>query len=452
MSVEFIEQELDWLNCVIEGRIQLYFEHETQLTDVRSIRPSPSSDAEGHYPELLRKYQPSFEERLIAILSLTPYLRPQALDLFFSKNEDTDRGYCEFGGTLIEGHNGFWPTLETAVFLIGGQDLTSRFRVKKHVAPHESGEAPTFLERVLDFSKAVPENSVFNQPLVVTEDFLNRIALGQGHHPHFSHRFPAQLITTALNWDDLVLPVEVMDQVEEIKDWIQHRDVLLRDWALEGKIQPGHRALFYGPPGTGKTLTATLLGKETGLPVYRIDLSMVVSKYIGETEKNLSRVFDQAEQQEWILFFDEADALFAKRTEPHSSNDRHANQQVAYLLQRIENFPGVILLATNLKNNIDDAFTRRFQTMIAFAMPTAKERLRLWQGAFSQAERVADDVCFQTIANKYELTGGSIVNVLRSASLTALRRGKSQVALEHLQQGIVREFQKLGQIALKRSE
>lgn len=139
---------------------------------------------------------------------------------------------------------------------------------------------------------------------------------------------------------------------------IEHRHTLLDDWQLQDKIQPGFRSLFYGPPSTGKRLTASLLGKVTDLPVYRVDLAMVVSKYIGETEKNLAKVFNQAEKNDWILFFDEADALFGKRSETNSSNDRHANQEVVFLLQRIEHFPGIILLATNLKTNIDAAFAR----------------------------------------------------------------------------------------------
>lgn len=137
--------------------------------------------------------------------------------------------------------------------------------------------------------------------------------------------------------------------------------------------------MFSGPPGTGKTLTAALLGKSTGRDVYRVDLSMVVSKYIGETEKNLSRVFDAASYKEWILFFDEGDALFGKRTEASSSNDRHANQLTGYLLQKIEDFPGTVIVATNLKSNMDEAFTRRFQNMVHFTIPGPEERLQLWK-------------------------------------------------------------------------
>src|SRR4029450_11218664 len=147
-------------------------------------------------------------------------------------------------------------------------------------------------------------------------------------------------MTPGLGGSALVLPDSILDEVEEIRAWIEHRETLLRGWQLERKIKPGFRSLFYGPPGTGKTLTAALLGKTTGLDVYRVDLSLIVSKWVGETEKNLAGVFDQAEASDWILVFDEGEVLFGKRTQTSSSHDRYANQEVAYLLQRIEDCPG----------------------------------------------------------------------------------------------------------------
>ena len=186
------------------------------------------------------------------------------------------------------------------------------------------------------------------------------------------------------------------------------------------------------------------MGKSTGLDVYRIDLSLVVSKYIGETEKNLAGVFDQAERNDWILFFDEADALFGKRTRTSSAHDRYANQEVAYLLQRVEDSPGVVILASNLKGNIDDAFARRFQSMIYFPLPGPEERTRLWRGAFSQTSRLDADVDLASIAEQFEISGGAIVNVLRSASLLTLRSGRKKIQYQDIRNGIRREFQKDG--------
>ena len=181
--------------------------------------------------------------------------------------------------------------------------------------------------------------------------------MSQIEMPEYSRAFPARRLATALEWNDLVLPKATLDEVDEIRAWIANRDVL---------PTRGFRTLFYGPAGTGKTLTAALLGKTTGLEVYQVDVSLAVSKWAGETEKSLARVFDQAEARNWILFFDEADALFGKRTEVESAHDRYSNQEVAYVLQRVEDFPGVVILASNLKGNIDDAFARRLQSMIYF--------------------------------------------------------------------------------------
>ena len=185
-----------------------------------------------------------------------------------------------------------------------------------------------------------------------------------------------------------------------------------------------------------------LLGQITGHEVYRVDPSMIVSKYIGETEKNLARVFDTAERRRWILFFDEADALFGKRTAATSANDRHGNQEIAYLLQRIEDFPGVIILASNLKGNLDDAFARRFQAMIAFPLPGPAERLQLWRQAFATI-KVSKEVDFATLAEKYKVAGGAIINVLRYCVLLHLQQ-KQTVSLADVIRGLQRELAKEG--------
>ncbi len=175
---------------------------------------------------------------------------------------------------------------------------------------------------------------------------------------------------------------ELREQINELLDWVKYNDQLMQDWGMNNRLRKGYRSLFYGPPGTGKTFTAGLLGKHTGKEVYKIDLSMVVSKYIGETEKNLELLFARAEDKGWILFFDEADALFGKRTNVRDAHDKYANQEVSYLLQRIEDYNGLIILATNMKNNIDDAFIRRFNSILKFPFPEAAERAAIWQKSF----------------------------------------------------------------------
>ena len=182
----------------------------------------------------------------------------------------------------------------------------------------------------------------------------------------------------------------------------------------ENKIKPGFQVMFYGPSGTVKTLTANLLGICTNKDVYRIDLSMVVSKYIGETEKSLSRLFDKAINKDWILFFDEADSVFGKRTNVRDAHDKYANQEVSYLLQRIEARPGLVILASYFKSNIDTAFTRRFQSMIEFEMPGYKEHLRLWKNNLPENIPLEDIISLEAIAKKFAITGASIVNIIQN--------------------------------------
>lgn len=253
----------------------------------------------------------------------------------------------------------------------------------------------------------------------------------------------AQRITTPLAWQDLVLDARVRDEIEMIARWVRHSNTLLETWGLARRLKPGYRSLFCGPPGTGKTLAACLLGKAAGLAVYRIDLSRVLSGWIGETEKNLAALFDHAAAHDWILFFDEADALSGKRTESRSANDRAHNQQVAYLLQRIEDYPGIVILETTLRSHMDEAFIRRFQSVIHFPMPDAEQRLRLWRDMFSDAGfALAADVDFERLAADHELTGGGIVNVLRHAALLAAERKPPVVRADDLRQAVQREIRK----------
>ena len=284
----------------------------------------------------------------------------------------------------------------------------------------------------------------FSGALVISTEYLNKFTSGVYHKPDYSMSFPAKRIATRLEWDDLVLGSDVLEELETIMGWMTHNHTLMVTWGLGKVIKPGYRSLFYGPPGTGKTLTACLIGKAVGVDVYRIDLSMVVSKYIGETEKNLANIFDQAQNKNWILFFDEADALFGKRTQTTHAHDRYANQEISYLLQRTEDFPGVVILATNLKGNIDEAFARRFQSVVYFPMPDAEQRLRLWQNTLDQNCSLSPETSLSEIAKNYELSGGAITNVVRYGAIRALQNNNEAIAGADLIKGIAKELRKEG--------
>ena len=282
--------------------------------------------------------------------------------------------------------------------------------------------------------------------LILDPEVVERLTTGTVSLPQFSVDFPAEHVETDMEWDDVVLPAETVSRVREIENWIHYNNLVIGEWGMGKRVKPGYRVLFHGPPGTGKTLTAMLLGKATGRPVFRVDLSRVVSKYIGETEKNLARLFDRAEHRDWILFFDEADALFGKRTDVRDAHDKYANQEVAYLLQRIETFSGLVILATNQRGNIDEAFLRRFQTSVHFPMPRAEDRFGIWTRTFPPQVAIADDVDWQEIAGRFELTGAGIVNVAHFCAIESLANSTRAVDRAFLESAIVRELVKEGKL------
>ena len=232
----------------------------------------------------------------------------------------------------------------------------------------------------------------------------------------------ATRITVRQSWEDLVLPPEQITSVIELLARIRERGRVYEEWGFADKLGKGLgvTALFSGPPGTGKTMCAGLIARDLGTEIYQVDLSKLASKWIGETEKNLAALFDAAEAGHAILLFDEADAVFGKRTEVRSSNDRHANHETNYLLQRLESFTGICILTTNHENAIDEAFRRRLSVHVRFPMPEAEERTKLWQALIPAAAPRAEDLRFEQLGEAFVMSGGYIRNaVLRAAFLAA---------------------------------
>ena len=251
----------------------------------------------------------------------------------------------------------------------------------------------------------------------------------------------AQRIEPSHGWDDIVLPADVRQQLEEIASQVAHRHRVYASWGFGAKLSRGRgiTALFAGPSGTGKTLAAEILARHLGLELYRIDLSCVVSKYIGETEKNLRRVFDAAEQSGAILFFDEADALFGKRTEIRDSHDRYANIEIDYLLQRMEEYRGLAILATNMKSHLDAAFLRRLRFLVDFPFPDAEHRHGIWQKTIPAGAPLAD-LRFDLLS-RLEITGGNIQNIVLNAAFAAAGEEKP-IGMRHVMRAAGREYAK----------
>jgi adenylate kinase family enzyme len=259
----------------------------------------------------------------------------------------------------------------------------------------------------------------------------------------------ATRLQPAFAWDDLVLPDRQRELLRSVSAYLRHRDLVMSEWGYERLLSgsQGLKVLFAGESGTGKTMAARMLANELGLDIYRIDLAAIVSKYIGETEKNLDRIFAAAEDSNAILFFDEADSLFGKRTEVRDSHDRYANIEVSYLLQKMEDYPGAVVLATNFRKNIDDAFLRRLDFLVDFPFPEPDDRERIWRRQLPAQAPLGADVDPSQLAVRFKLSGGSIRNCSLAAAFLAADEGGS-IEMRHLLRAVAVEYAKLGRLTL----
>lgn len=429
------EKEMAWLSYRIDQRLDLFFENSA--SEKNSITPPNLQEDSSNYASLIEKYKADEEERLIVAIALASYFKPEMFDRFLIKNKSLDQNFTEFGGKKDNSSgNTFIPTLRTVAFILFGGQISEYFRLQFYFEDQHFFKVHNII--ILDKKNQL----LLDSTLEIGQEFLQKVTTGKDFKPSYSSAFPANLITTDLDWSDLVLENHVFDEIDIIDTWLKNKNDISQNKLLSKKINKGYKCLFFGPPGTGKTLSATLLGGKNDLAVYRVDLSQVVSKYIGETEKNLGSIFDIAENKNWILFFDEAESLFSKRTAVSDAKDKFANQETAYLLQRVENYNGLIILATNLKPNIDLAFSRRLQSVIHYAIPNPTQRKTLWRNALNGIAEISEKE-IDKIAKTYEISGGSIKNVIQFAWLKSKSKNSS-VTLENIMIGIRRELSKDG--------
>jgi len=434
-----ISEEIAWLSVIVDGRIAKLEKPESDTLYFSEIAPPNLSEKNSPYADLVNNYQLSITERLLLICSLVPHISPET---FTTKIRDGQTGikikYPKLGGYFDTTFTNFVPTLQTAVFLLAGDDMSAMlynhlFLVEKAVLIKEQ------IVTLGAVSTSEDDTNMRNHAIKLAPEFVQYLISGKQPRPDFGRAFPATLITTGLDWDQLVVKEAIFSELHRIMRWEQKGKELLNK--TNRKLNASFTCLFYGPSGSGKTLAVQLLGKTLGIDVFRIDLSMVVSKYIGETEKNLAYLFDRAKGKNWILFFDEADALFGKRTDISDAKDKWANLEMSYLLQRMEDHNGLTILASNLKNNIDTAMTRRFQSVIYFNRPTKEERIQLWKKLLPEPFTYHPKLNF-TELGKYELTGGNITNVIKAACLEAIFRDSEEIASKDLADAITREFNK----------
>ncbi|RKE82293.1 ATP-binding protein [Chryseobacterium sp. AG363] len=428
-------------------QLQKLFTHLEKVITWRINNPSedfnvgaPEFNTNNHENFQLGDYisekELAHQEVVILLMALLPRLDPAFLK----------RIYLEFPGSALfdfcstnDSGRLFYPTIQAVQYVLGGDSISERLKSLDYFGP----DSVLNQEELIVFSGSAHEHASMNSQINIHEEAFKKIMFGLELLPKMSNEFPAEQILTHRSWTDLILPQTTLQELKSIEAWYNSSRTLMEDWNMQTKLKPGFRVLFHGEPGTGKTLAASLLGKYTQRPVFRVDVSMLVSKYIGETEKQLAKLFNKAENKNWILFFDEADAIFGKRTSVKDAHDKYANQEVSYLLQRIETFSGLIILASNFKNNMDKAFTRRFHSCIQFNNPKHEERLRIWQQNLP-GQLQLEDIDLEQIAQRYELTGSNIMNIIQDVSLKtiALKEPGFKVSLDMLLDSIKKEYVK----------
>lgn len=430
--------EMEWLMEIVVARIGELTNEEEKADFLFSKHPAPLlPDSNSAYTQLINNLQLTPAERLLLICSIMPHFAPEKLTHALRETGNHARTkHPEFGGFIDLVHTNFVPTLQTVLFLLSGNDKTNAVFYKMAI----SNTGKLVREGIIRLAPMYTESSdQLNELQYVpqlTQEYLLYLQSGFQPRPDFGRAFPATWVTTGLDWDHLVLDAKTRESIDEIMRWVEHGKALTESNSMFNVSYP---CLFYGPPGTGKSLTAKLIGKKYGKDVFRVDLSMIVSKYIGETEKNLAHLFDRAHDKDWILFFDEADALFSKRTSVSSAQDKWANLEVSYLLQRMEEHKGLTILATNLKDNIDSAMTRRFQSSIYFPAPKEKEREQLWRSLLPSPFSYHSDISIEKLS-RFQFSGANISNILKDACLCALSNNTQELKLEWLDRSIKKEF------------
>lgn len=419
-----LQFDIDWLEKIIIYQLELGDERLIEFIESSGKQMPELHSMNDYYSSLINDLSLTNIERALLILCVAVYFKPEIFKPLIDVVKEKRKFSESVGGVLAGNNSAFIPTGETAIFLFTNGTLDQRLKILPLISPSHK----LFTSGLLQFIPGEESFLPFTfSKLQISQDTYDLITTGRPNQPSFSMSFPATKVETLLDWDDLVLSDVTLNSLKDLEYWLKFESELFKNNSISKKIKKGYKVIFYGPSGTGKSLVAGLIGKKYDYDVYRVDVSQLSSKYIGETEKNIANLFNQAKNKKWILFFDEGESLFSKRSNSGSNNEKYSNQQVGFLLQMIEDFPGVLILATNLKGNMDDAFLRRFQKMIYFEAPDTEYRKVLWEKAFENTMPISEDIDFSAIAKSFDLVGGQIVNVVKQVLLRT--KGQKQVEI-----------------------
>ena len=421
-----------WTVQLIKNRVSGLTEKECLLT--KQISDIPECE-NGPVLEIIETIDGDEADFTLLALALCSKLYEQNLHHLISIQEK----FPQIGGVVRRLNNEFVPTLQTAAFLFNGNNIENYADSYQRIS-----NSRLIREGIIELIETDQKSDLKNLIIRLNNQYLEFITHGIKPELGLTPDFPAQLLKTTKTFDDLILKETTRQQLEDILLFARHRKALFESDESIPKFTNGFIGLFWGPPGTGKSLTASVIGNELGIEVYRVDLSRVVSKYIGETEKNLEKIFQRFDGKNCILFFDEADALFGKRSTVNEAKDRYANQEISYLLQRVETFGGLVILASKLKENMDDAFKRRVLSFVFFSRPDAIERHKLWQIHLPEQFQFASEEALSHLAEKYELTGSHIANILKLSCLRALGNQTKTLTLEIIEPYVAEIYKREG--------
>lgn len=430
-SVNFkcITEELNWLLRCIQNMMQ---------ATAPAYLPLPPLDPNSAYGKLMTEHELTDTDRVLFNLAFAANFSPEIIDsLAKAANDPEWKNYT--GGFFREGSSVFHPTVRTAIFLLSGKDM----ELRSYYASYFHNKQRIFTSSLISVSPQHPNSVFLDNEITFNDQFLANVLHDESPRLDGEQGFPARRSTATHTMADVMLGEKTRFEIAKLGKFTKHMKKL---WEInkKRKVRNNFISVFSGDPGTGKSHTAEAVGNEFGLPVYKINFAQMVSKYIGETEKNLEKVFDRFDKQPCILFFDEAEAIFSKRTEVSDSHDQHANNLQSFLLQKVEEFTGIIILATNVQNlsqYFDKAFQRRIRLIVTFGFPDYPERLRIWNNALFEPY-VFEEGLTERLAKNYQLTGGSIYNVISDGVIDAMEKETQTITFELLEEAMKDEFKK----------
>lgn len=431
MIVGGVGNDLQWLGQRID-----------QLLSDRSAEPLilPVLADDSSYKKLIRQFELNDPERVVLCLAFAAVFKPSLLTPFALLFHKPDKK-LNYGGIFIEEHAQFYPTVRTALFLLSGNDE----ELLNYYTCYFNGRQKLFTSGLLVKNPAGASANFLDSQLIFNDQFIPTILQGAPPLLDGDTGFPARRGKRTHTMRDVVLNETIVMELEKLRRFAKNMKKL---WSLpeSSYYRQNFICIFSGDPGTGKSHTAEAIGNELNLPVYKINFAQLVSKYIGETEKNLERVFDRFSGQPSILFFDEAESIFSKRTEVKDSHDKHSNNEQSFLLQKIEDYNGIVILATNVQNlthYFDKAFQRRIRQIVNFSFPEYPERLRLWKNALRMPFRF-EEALAERLAKDYQFSGGGIYNIVSEAVIEALDKDQELITFGILEPAIIDEFKKTG--------